>query len=358
MTQHPTQMTPPADLLANAGNTVPNHWLRAIIHHADVKEPHATEALRLAGLDYDTHLATAGAPLPVPSEALVMQYLSELRNDPATGVRLGLSLDPRNTSLLTYMLFNSSSLDNALSNLAQFVRVTRPRVQMSYRRDAKGGHLFIENEQEKLATYGQFMEFTVSALLGAFRHATGAQIHPLRIGFAHVPRTPETLAKILGTHLSLGETAASVSFSPEDLKRPIRGADKALMTHLTGYGHLLLERLPKQAVQGILDKVRHILSQQMDHRMPHIEQIASQMGLSQRTLARRLTDEGTSYREITRKTRQSRAEAFLSDPGLTMGEIAFLTGFNDQSSFSEAFKRWTGKSPSHFRVIALKNQNS
>jgi AraC-like DNA-binding protein len=70
--------------------------------------------------------------------------------------------------------------------------------------------------------------------------------------------------------------------------------------------------------------------------------------VSLRTLQRRLAEEGTSYGEVLRCTRRDLACAYLSESGWSITEIAFSLGFADMSSFSRAFRRWTGTSPSEY----------
>ncbi|MEO1470539.1 MAG: helix-turn-helix transcriptional regulator, partial [Pseudomonadota bacterium] len=71
-----------------------------------------------------------------------------------------------------------------------------------------------------------------------------------------------------------------------------------------------------------------------------------------RTLARRLADEGASYQAIVDGVRRRLAESYLDDTALSLAEIAFLLGYADQSSFTTAFKRWTGATPGERRAIA------
>jgi AraC-like DNA-binding protein len=73
------------------------------------------------------------------------------------------------------------------------------------------------------------------------------------------------------------------------------------------------------------------------------------MGMSNRTLARRLAENGVTFRDLIQKTQEGVARDLLLNSGSSISEIAFETGFSEQSTFSRAFKRWTGLSPIHFR---------
>ena len=75
--------------------------------------------------------------------------------------------------------------------------------------------------------------------------------------------------------------------------------------------------------------------------------------LSERSLQRKLADAGTSYREVLDDTRREMALAYLASKPHTLSEITFLLGFADSRSFSRAFRRWTGQSPSEYRARNL-----
>ena len=82
---------------------------------------------------------------------------------------------------------------------------------------------------------------------------------------------------------------------------------------------------------------------------PNIKTVASELGMSERTLQRRLTDEGTSFKSLLTQVRHEQALEFLADPSLDIKEVAFLIGFEDQNSFYRAFRLWEGNTPSNWR---------
>jgi AraC-like DNA-binding protein len=75
------------------------------------------------------------------------------------------------------------------------------------------------------------------------------------------------------------------------------------------------------------------------------------LNTSERTLKRRLGEEGSTFRDLSQLARQARAESLIANAQLTLTEIAAELGFSDLSSFSQAFKRWTGRAPSLARPM-------
>ena len=83
------------------------------------------------------------------------------------------------------------------------------------------------------------------------------------------------------------------------------------------------------------------------------EQVAKDLGMSVRSLQRKLAEESTSFRDLLDASRQEMALGYIRDPGIELSEIAFLLGFSDQSAFSRAYKRWTGETPNEVRKAHL-----
>jgi AraC-like DNA-binding protein len=82
---------------------------------------------------------------------------------------------------------------------------------------------------------------------------------------------------------------------------------------------------------------------------PSKSQIARRLAISERTLRRQLADHGETFQSIATRARRDAAESLLTTTGHSIADIAFLTGFSDQTAFTRAFKRWTGTTPAAFR---------
>ena len=79
------------------------------------------------------------------------------------------------------------------------------------------------------------------------------------------------------------------------------------------------------------------------------EEVAETLAVSLRTLQRKLREEGTSYLDLLQDTRLQLARRYLRSPGRSVVETAYLLGFSEPSTFSRAFKRWTGQAPAEYR---------
>jgi len=133
--------------------------------------------------------------------------------------------------------------------------------------------------------------------------------------------------------------------SADSLRLPLITADPKLLRVLRPYCDAAAKERNikpgtlRSAVEGEVEKL-------LPHGKAKAENVAEALALSLRTLGRRLADEGTTYGEVVDQLRKSLATQYLNDPGMSLGQIAWLLGYEGSTSFNHAFKRWTGRSPS------------
>ncbi|WP_453822699.1 helix-turn-helix transcriptional regulator [Tepidimonas fonticaldi] len=110
-----------------------------------------------------------------------------------------------------------------------------------------------------------------------------------------------------------------------------------------------MEYLAKFEGARVSEKVRAELISRLAAGEPSRADVASALHMSEKTLQRRLKGEETSYQEILDETRRELARQYLREGRMSVCEVTFRLGFSDQSSFTRAFKRWTGLAPGEFR---------
>jgi AraC-like DNA-binding protein len=107
---------------------------------------------------------------------------------------------------------------------------------------------------------------------------------------------------------------------------------------------------------GTLDQVRWILKRLLSGSRPDLPMVAKELGMSDRTLQRRITDEGTTFRQLLNETRHELVRHYLGDPAVDITEAAFLVGYEDTTSFYRAFRSWEGTTPAEWRAGHLRRQ--
>jgi AraC-like DNA-binding protein len=104
----------------------------------------------------------------------------------------------------------------------------------------------------------------------------------------------------------------------------------------------------------IVSRVKRAIVHDLPSGTPNEADIAKRAFVSSRTLQRKLADEGTSFRALLLEVRRELAEKYILDNSMPLAEISYMLGFSDTSSFSRAFKRWTGDPPNAYRTNFLK----
>ena len=138
--------------------------------------------------------------------------------------------------------------------------------------------------------------------------------------------------------------------SSGQLDLPVRGADPHLLALVTGHAEAALAKAGQRAARRPAGRVERVVLEALPRGTPTLGAVAEALGIGERTLARRLAGEGASFRRIVDELRRDMATGYLADPELSLAQIAYLLGYAEQSAFTSAFRRWTGRSPRRFRV--------
>ena len=209
-----------------------------------------------------------------------------------------------------------------------------------------GVHLF----DSKAPDLRQAVEFGMANLVRSLRFVTGVQLRPVQVTFIHSRK--HELAKFegfFGCPVRFGTRQNSVVFSRRQLALPIATADPRLMGILTSYGkEILASRAYKSP--DLRHQVEKIIMTLLSRGEAETETVAHELGVSVRTLARRLSELGVSFAQILDELRHVLAVTYLREGSLAPSQVAFLLGYSELSGFIHAFKRWTGVTPGDWRT--------
>ena len=167
----------------------------------------------------------------------------------------------------------------------------------------------------------------------------------LRVTF-QPPPDPDGYARALGAPVRFGQPRNQLVFDAGWLDRRPGLGNALTYSQVREICDRLLDEL--QRCTGVVGSVRQLLLTRLMRDMS-LDDVAGALGVSVRTLRRRLTDKGTSYRQIVDDLRREVAIKYLRDTDMTVEDVAFTLGFNDAANFRRAFRRWTSATPQHFR---------
>jgi AraC-like DNA-binding protein len=148
----------------------------------------------------------------------------------------------------------------------------------------------------------------------------------------------------------------SARFDATFLLDPIPSADPALFPLLEQHAAALLAARQRalaagDAPRGLAGEVRRLITERLAHDGARLSDLAAALGLSARTLQRRLAEEGSPFQTLLDSTRRELAAQYLRDASLSLTEIAFLLGYAEQSSFTHAYRGWHGRAPGQGRGV-------
>ena len=195
------------------------------------------------------------------------------------------------------------------------------------------------------------IECGMTALMRVCRQLTGRELTASRVEFTHRRNDdPSELSAFFGCDVRFGAPADQATFAATFKELPIASADPHLNELLIAHGEEALAR--RTANRGSFrSQVENAMLPLLPHGMVRAGEIAKDLGVSQRTLARRLAVEGATFSDVLEGLRSDLARQYLADAGLTVSQVAWLLGYQEISAFTHAFKRWTGMTPREARAM-------
>ena len=195
----------------------------------------------------------------------------------------------------------------------------------------------------------QFTEFSGSNLMSAASTITRRQITPELVTFAH-PRNAEftSFSRFYRCPVRFGGGTNAIVFKADDLDAPVISSDPRLLRVLKDHCELVLAKIGKER-PAFVDSVQREIANRLSKGEASLDIVSRAIGVSPRTLSRRLNVRGTSFERLRDELRQGLALQYLEDGRHSNAEIAYLLGYTEPSSFSHASMRWFGKSPGEIR---------
>lgn len=286
-----------------------------------------------------------GARVPARAVMTLLDLAAEQLQDPLVGVHAGLRLRPRGP--LFFLLLAGPDTRQAVRGYARFARVLLDTVDVRFVERAHHAELTFDVGAPELRAHHHGVDFLVTGNLATLRAAIPG-FTPLGIDFAHRELGPpgET-ARALGCPVRFERRIPALRMSLATLAGRPLAANHQIAEQLEKMSHALLATVTAaSARERVANVVRQILA---TGTTPQRHDVARRLHVSERTLQRQLEQEGLTFKDVRDGVRTELAQALLSDRTMTVEAIAHSVGFAEVASFSKAFARWSGGSPSAYR---------
>ena len=309
---------------------------------------------RAAGIGLEVQLQEAGlthaqienqrAPIKVRDQIKFLNLVASAMDDDFLGFHLAQECDLREIGLLYYVLASSELLIDALQRAVRYSTIVNEGVSQTCINNGKYVGLSFDYVGVSRHPDRHQIEFWITALIRTSRQLTGFRVMPERVRLVHHRTTKAELAEIFGDDIEFGAPVDDVVFPVSIRNSRIVSADPYLNNLLISYcDEALAHRNRKRG--SFQSAVENAIAPLLPHGKATATDVARQLGLSQRTFARRLSSEGLTFSELLENLRSNLASRYLVEGDMGVSEVAWLLGYREVGSFSHAFRRWTGKTP-------------
>jgi AraC-like DNA-binding protein len=324
--------------------------LMARLAFAQAKAAGLAPELMLSKSGLTVHqIEQAHVRVAVRRQITFLNLVAEALGDDLLGFHLACVPDLRQIGLLYYTMASSDVLIDALQRGARYTSIVNEGVSSKVIDDAE---LRIRLNYVGVTRHADRhqMEFWMTALVRICRQLSGRRVLPSRVRFIHF-RDPHgaQMSEYLGNDIQFAAPVDEIVFEKRTRDFPVHSADPYLNSLLVRYcDEALAER--QIARESFRSRVENAMVPLLPHGKARVAEVAYRLGVSPRTLARRLTSEGISFSSVLDQLRMDLARRYLAEKTLPISELAWLLGYQEVGAFSHAFRRWTGKSPRQARA--------
>jgi len=326
-------------------NTIPTAigWIARAAFARASERLDVSALLKRAGLTVQ-QVNNPEARIGVRNQILFLDLVAHALSDEFLGFRLAQNFELRKLGLLYYVQASSESLGDALQRVARYCTIHNEGVNITYRRTS---HISIACKYVGVARAADRhqIEFFIAALVRLCRQLTGRHLGPSRIKFMHRrTEVPFEFRTFFGCDIVFGSDIDEVVYPADSARLSVVGADPYLNSLLIQYcDEALAGRQVKSSAWRL--NVENAIAPLLPHGQARISEISQRLGVSTRTLERRLAAEGMTFSRVLDELRFDLATRYLREQELPISEVAWLLGYRETSAFNHAFKRWTGKTP-------------
>ncbi len=329
---------------ATSATTIASYALA--IHMALEEKGHnASEIFRAVGLND----APSQDPLERFSTAQIAALFREsvkCTDDPAFGLSVAQYLHPSNVHALGYALLASSTLRDACERLVYYFRLASNQGVYHIEEYEDRFCLVLEVTAEGVAY--ETIDTWNAFIARIFRMIYKPDFKPLSVSLSRPqPKGYEELyAASFLVPVSFDTPTCEICLDPAVVDIPLMGGNREIASE---HDKIIQNYITALDAEDIVIRVKRIILQKLSSENCTKLHIASELAMSPSALQQKLAAQNTSFQDLLNQVRRSLALDYMEQSQVSITEMSFMLGFNDTSSFTRAFRRWTGKSPRDYR---------
>ena len=306
----------------------------------------ADALFRMAGLNPEK-LRIPGARFNQTSVIKLWRIAEEASNDPYFGIHVSRYWHPTTFHALGYAWLASNSLKDGFRRLVRYSAIINNKLNVEFRLENDGYRFGFASTTLPPGTLPIAVDAGLSTVVHMCRINFGETLSPLRVQTTRPkPASVTAYEEFFKCPIAFALEANALYFAKADIEKrlPTSNAELALKSD-----QMAMEYLARYQHDDIILKIKSLLINRWPGGKISENEIAGTLNMSSRTLHRKLQSEGLNINMLLDETRKELAIHYLENSNLTIGEIAYLTGFSEPANFSRAFRRWTGTTPNAYR---------
>jgi AraC-like DNA-binding protein len=328
--------------------TIAAFWLTGIAYALIAEQLDAPALFHEAGLDFSA--------LKDPDARFESDHVSHLwelavarSGDPAIGLAGASRAGPAHFGVVAYSLMSAPDLLGTLHRIVRYVGIVSDAATVSVQQRADAHRLVLDLNPGRRSVPHQRFAFDLMMFLSFCRWVSGSELTPIAVDLSH-PGAGSSLAfeAAFGCRPRFAAAENALVFSHADVTRPLPTANDRLSP---AHDRVVTEHLQESGTR-LKSRVRTEIARHLPDGVPTRSALALALAMSERTLHRRLTDEGTSFQRVVDETRRELSQHYLARPDLSLADVGYLLGFKDQGSFFRAAHRWFRMTPRQYRLQA------
>ena len=321
-------------------------WARAVRRALEDAGCDAEALFQQAGLD-PAWLQDPQARYPIVRSSRLWALAVAATRNPAFGLAAAKRAPVTSFHALGFAVMASDSLRDAFERCARYLSVVSDAAALRLEDRGTATAVLIEPRDGEAAPAPEALDAFAAVFVFMCRARLGRRFAPLEVALQRpAPQDDSPWQQCFRCPVRFAQPTNHLLIERATLDQPLDSASPELAAHNEAVVQRLLETRQKG---DLVSRVRTLLIERLPHGDPGEAAIATALHLSSRSLHRKLAEQGTGYAALLRDTREQLAQQYLRDDRHSISEIAYLLGFADASSFTRAFKRWTGVAPARVR---------
>jgi len=325
-------------------------WVKGIAEMLAAEGLGVGGLLAEAGID-PALLEAPGARLESEKISRLWELAAERSGNPAIGLAQHDVARPASFDVVGYTMMSCAHLRGAFERLIRYLLILSDALTMTMTEEPAGYRVAFVLLGGNRPVPRQRIEFIFVTLIGFCRWISGREVHPLAIELPYpAPVDPAPYRAAFRCPVSFDAPRNSLLLGRADMTVPLPTSNPVLGELHDRFAGEYLKRFDHAQTSY---RAREVIIRRLPDGEPRRDQVAGELGMSERTLQRRLEQESTSFLQLLDNTRRELAEQYLGRLHLTLAQAAYLLGFADQRSFFRACRRWFEQSPGRYRSQLL-----